>query len=111
MHSATNVKLGRREERSLLFVFVAWKFICPGDDQLCRTGVHTVADVFCLGCNERLGWYYHKATDAAQKYKEGTRRNMWFVDVSHNFYIGKYLLEREKLVKENAWTLDPSTES
>lgn len=36
-----------------------------------RTGVHTVADVFCLGCNDRVGWYYHKASDQGQKYKEG----------------------------------------
>ncbi|KIM45517.1 hypothetical protein M413DRAFT_442184 [Hebeloma cylindrosporum] len=72
MQSATNIKLGRREDRSLL------------------TGVHTVADVYCLGCNERIGWFYHKAADISQKYKEG-----------------KYLLEREKLVKENAWKLDP----
>ncbi|KAF8187488.1 yippee-domain-containing protein [Pholiota molesta] len=77
IQSATNVKLGRREDRSLL------------------TGVHTVADVFCLGCNERIGWFYHKAVDQTQKYKEG-----------------KYLLEKEKLVKENSWTLNdlaPST--
>jgi len=71
MHSATNIKMGRKEDRSLL------------------TGVHTVADVYCMGCNDRLGWYYHKASDNSQKYKEG-----------------KYLLEREKLVKENAWRLD-----
>ncbi|PPQ72078.1 hypothetical protein CVT26_006712 [Gymnopilus dilepis] len=71
MQSATNVKLGRKEERSLL------------------TGVHTVADVYCLGCNDRLGWFYHKASDHSQKYKEG-----------------KYLLEREKLIKENNWVLD-----
>ncbi|KAF9050150.1 yippee-domain-containing protein [Panaeolus papilionaceus] len=69
--SATNVKLGRKEDRSLL------------------TGIHTVADVYCLGCNDRLGWYYHKAADNSQKYKEG-----------------KYLLEREKLTKENSWKLD-----
>ncbi|KAJ7045849.1 yippee-domain-containing protein [Mycena alexandri] len=73
MHSAVNLKLGNREDRSLI------------------TGVHTVADVFCLGCNERMGWYYHKASDFSQKYKEG-----------------KYLLEREKLVKENAWQLEAS---
>jgi Yippee zinc-binding/DNA-binding /Mis18, centromere assembly len=36
-----------------------------------RTGVHSVADAFCLGCNERLGWFYHKAADNLQKYKEG----------------------------------------
>ncbi|KAN0091333.1 Yippee zinc-binding/DNA-binding /Mis18, centromere assembly domain containing protein [Tylopilus felleus] len=71
MHSAINVKQGRKEDRPLL------------------TGVHTVADVFCLGCNDRVGWYYHKASDHSQKYKEG-----------------KYLLEREKLVKENNWKLD-----
>ena len=33
--------------------------------------MHTVADVYCVGCNERLGWYYVKASDASQKYKEG----------------------------------------
>ncbi|KIM46874.1 hypothetical protein M413DRAFT_422338 [Hebeloma cylindrosporum] len=71
MQSATNIKLGRKEDRSLL------------------TGIHTVANVYCLGCNERIGWFYHKAADISQKYKEG-----------------KYLLEREKLVKENAWKLD-----
>ncbi|KAK7473105.1 hypothetical protein VKT23_001206 [Stygiomarasmius scandens] len=71
MHSATNVKLGNKEDRPLL------------------TGVHTVADVICLGCNERLGWFYHKASEYSQKYKEG-----------------KYLLEKERLIKENAWTLD-----
>ncbi|KAK2461335.1 hypothetical protein APHAL10511_006862 [Amanita phalloides] len=71
MHSATNVRLGRREDRPLL------------------TGVHSVADVFCLGCNDRLGWFYHKAADSSQKYKEG-----------------KYLLEKERLIKENEWELD-----
>ncbi|GBE80588.1 yippee zinc-binding/DNA-binding /Mis18, centromere assembly-domain-containing protein [Sparassis latifolia] len=71
MHSAVNVKLGKKEDRPLL------------------TGVHTVADIYCMGCNERIGWYYHKASDNSQKYKEG-----------------KYLLEREKIVKDNAWQLD-----
>ncbi|OBZ70745.1 hypothetical protein A0H81_09235 [Grifola frondosa] len=78
--------------------------ICT-DRGLYRTGVHTVADVYCMGCNERLGWYYHKASDTSQKYKEG----LW-VDTSlhssHRLPTGKYLLEREKLVKENAWKLD-----
>ena len=36
-----------------------------------RTGVHTVADVHCLGCNDRIGWYYLKASNNSQKYKEG----------------------------------------
>ncbi|KAI0935264.1 hypothetical protein AcW1_008764 [Taiwanofungus camphoratus] len=71
MHSAVNVRMGKKEDRPLL------------------TGVHTVADVFCVGCTARLGWYYYKASDQSQKYKEG-----------------KYLLERERLVKENKWKLD-----
>ncbi|KAF9073620.1 yippee zinc-binding/DNA-binding /Mis18, centromere assembly-domain-containing protein [Rhodocollybia butyracea] len=71
MHSASNVKLGAKEERPLL------------------TGVHTVADVFCLGCNDRIGWYYHSASEHSQKYKEG-----------------KYLLEKERIIKDNAWTLN-----
>ncbi len=33
--------------------------------------MHTVADVYCMGCNDRMGWYYHKASDHSQKYKEG----------------------------------------
>ena len=36
--------------------------------------MHTVADVFCMGCNDRMGWYYHKASDQTQKYKEGAHR-------------------------------------
>lgn len=36
-----------------------------------RTGVHTVADVHCLGCNDRIGWYYFKASNNSQRYKEG----------------------------------------
>jgi len=71
LHSAVNVKLGKKEDRTLL------------------TGVHTVADIFCVGCNDRLGWYYVKASDVSQKYKEG-----------------KYLFERAKIVKDNAWQLD-----
>ncbi|TRM70026.1 yippee zinc-binding/DNA-binding /Mis18, centromere assembly-domain-containing protein [Schizophyllum amplum] len=70
-HSATNVRLGKKEDRPLM------------------TGVHTVADITCLGCGDRLGWFYHKAADPTQKYKEG-----------------KYVLEKEKLVKENNWTLE-----
>ncbi|KAI0028032.1 yippee zinc-binding/DNA-binding /Mis18, centromere assembly-domain-containing protein [Vararia minispora EC-137] len=70
-HSATNVRIGSKEDRALM------------------TGVHTVADVFCVGCGDRVGWYYYKASDQSQKYKEG-----------------KYLLERERLIKENAWSLD-----
>jgi len=71
LNSAVNVRIGKKEERQLM------------------TGVHTVADVFCIGCNSRVGWHYLKASDTTQKYKEG-----------------KYLFERERLVKNNAWKLE-----
>lgn len=71
------------------------------------TGVHTVADVFCMGCNERVGWFYHRAADPSQKYKEGTfSMHTKLLRRSEEKPLGKYLLERERLVKENAWTLD-----
>jgi hypothetical protein len=53
---------------------------------------------------------YHKAADPSQKYKEGkssTDNHLEFKQIiSRNLIPGKYLLEREKLVKENAWKLD-----
>jgi len=36
-----------------------------------RTGVHTVADLFCTSCDAILGWTYLKAQDREQAYKEG----------------------------------------
>jgi len=75
MNSAVNIRVGKKEDRQLM------------------TGVHTVADVFCLGCNERVGWHYLKASDSSQKYKEG-----------------KFLFERERLIKDNAWKLEDLSE-
>lgn len=36
-----------------------------------RTGLHTVADLFCTSCDASLGWTYLKAQDRDQVYKEG----------------------------------------
>ncbi|KAF9599149.1 hypothetical protein IFM89_035428 [Coptis chinensis] len=35
------------------------------------TGMHTVADIFCVGCGSNVGWKYEAAHEKAQKYKEG----------------------------------------
>lgn len=48
-----------------------------------------------------------KAANLTQKYKEGDASIIitmrpYVTDVS----VGKYMLEREKLVKDNAWKLD-----
>ncbi|KAK7851375.1 protein yippee-like [Quercus suber] len=65
-----NIMVGRKEDRQLM------------------TGLHTVADVYCLDCREVLGWKYERAYEETQKYKEG-----------------KFILEKSKIVKEN-WDHD-----
>ncbi|KAF9594299.1 hypothetical protein IFM89_029440 [Coptis chinensis] len=53
MDECVNVSLGENEERLMM------------------TGMHTVADVFCVGCGSNVGWKYEAAHEKAQKYKEG----------------------------------------
>jgi len=66
MDSLVNVRVGDSEDRLLI------------------TGLHTVADVYCMQCNSLLGWKYEEAFEAAQQYK-----------------VGKYVCEKVKLNKEN----------
>nr|GMD00450.1 protein yippee-like [Ipomoea batatas] len=41
------------------------------EDRHMMTGVHTVADIFCVCCGSIVGWKYETAHDKSQKYKEG----------------------------------------
>ncbi|XP_075516132.1 protein yippee-like [Primulina tabacum] len=41
------------------------------EDRLMMTGIHTVVDIFCVGCGSIVGWKYEAAQDKNQKYKEG----------------------------------------
>ncbi|XP_074578810.1 protein yippee-like [Curcuma longa] len=41
------------------------------DERMMTTGLHTVSDVFCIGCGSIVGWKYEVAHEKAQKYKEG----------------------------------------
>ncbi|XP_058099650.1 protein yippee-like [Magnolia sinica] len=41
------------------------------EDRLMMTGMHTVADIFCVGCGSIVGWKYEAAHVKSQKYKEG----------------------------------------
>lgn len=66
--STLNTRLGTQEDRQLL------------------TGIHTVCDLSCKGCGKTLGWYYLKAWEHSQKYKEG-----------------KWIMEKLALAKVNAW--------
>ncbi|XP_078445202.1 protein yippee-like [Wolffia australiana] len=48
-----NIYAGRKEER------------------LMTTGMHTVADIFCVRCGSILGWKYETSHVVNQRYKEG----------------------------------------
>ncbi|GMH18940.1 hypothetical protein Nepgr_020781 [Nepenthes gracilis] len=48
-----NVNHGKKEERMMI------------------TGMHTVVDIFCVGCGAIVGWKYEAAHEKPQKYKEG----------------------------------------
>jgi len=48
-----NVNVGDKEERMMI------------------TGMHTVNDIFCIGCGSIVGWKYDAAYDKSQKYKDG----------------------------------------
>ncbi|KAJ3682661.1 hypothetical protein LUZ60_012888 [Juncus effusus] len=61
-NKVVNVTLGVKEERIMM------------------TGMHTVCDIFCVGCGSIVGWKYESAHEKTQKYKEG-----------------KFVLERFKL--------------
>ena len=73
-----------RNSRAFLFSHALNVDIGPKEDRHLRTGLHTVADVYCSDCREVLGWKYERAYEESQKYKEG-----------------KYILEKSKIVKDN----------
>ncbi|GKE48021.1 yippee-like protein, partial [Tanacetum coccineum] len=41
------------------------------EDRMMMTGLHTVADIFCVKCGSNVGWTYETAHEKKQKYKEG----------------------------------------
>ncbi|EMS62799.1 hypothetical protein TRIUR3_07444 [Triticum urartu] len=41
------------------------------EDRMMMTGLHTVSDIFCVGCGSIVGWKYEAAHDKSQRYKEG----------------------------------------
>ncbi|KDP24463.1 hypothetical protein JCGZ_25027 [Jatropha curcas] len=51
------------------------------DERMMMTGMHTVVDIYCVGCGSILGWKYEYAHEKNQKYKEG-----------------KFILERFKIL-------------
>ncbi|XP_075496829.1 protein yippee-like isoform X3 [Primulina tabacum] len=40
-------------------------------ERMMMTGVHVVADIFCVRCGSMVGWKYEMVYEKNQKYKEG----------------------------------------
>jgi len=72
-----------RHGRAYLFGHVINVSLGPKEDRVLTTGLHTVCDIFCVQCEENIGWFYEQAFEASQKYKEG-----------------KFIIEKEKMTKE-----------
>ncbi|KAI3958478.1 hypothetical protein MKW98_011166 [Papaver atlanticum] len=41
------------------------------EERMMMTGVHSVCDIFCVGCGSIVGWKYVAAQEKSQRYKEG----------------------------------------
>ncbi|KAF3451443.1 hypothetical protein FNV43_RR07538 [Rhamnella rubrinervis] len=60
-----------RRGSAYLFSNVVNIMLGPEEERLMLSGLHTVEDIFCCCCGQRLGWKYVIAHDKNQKYKEG----------------------------------------
>jgi len=73
-----------RHGRAFLFGNCINVSLGPREDRVLTTGLHTVCDIFCLGCQVNVGWFYQQAFEQSQKYKEG-----------------KFIIEKEKTIKHH----------
>ncbi|XP_031110396.1 protein yippee-like [Ipomoea triloba] len=60
-----------RHGKAYLFSKVVNVTSGPNEDRMMMTGMHTVADIFCVKCGSIVGWKYEMAHEKNQKYKEG----------------------------------------
>ncbi|GKV06012.1 hypothetical protein SLEP1_g17950 [Rubroshorea leprosula] len=60
-----------RHGKAYLFDKVVNITLGEKEDRMMMTGVHTVVDIFCVGCGSIVGWKYEAAHEKGQKYKEG----------------------------------------
>ncbi|TMW87494.1 hypothetical protein EJD97_019890 [Solanum chilense] len=70
--------------KAFLFAHVRNVVVGTYEQKRLTTGLHTIADIHCVDCNEVLGWKYERTVEPSQKYKEG-----------------KFVLELCKIVKDN----------
>lgn len=109
MQSATNIKLGRKEDRSLMYVFHQTSDFyksnfCPSYKG--RVFIALLMYFVWVVMNVSVGSITKQQTNYRNTKKVRISCPNIFLFYLTEMLSGKYLLEREKLVKENAWTLD-----
>ncbi|XP_039062487.1 protein yippee-like At4g27740 [Hibiscus syriacus] len=57
--------------KAYMFQHVMNVALGPKYDAQMLTGRHSIADIFCNKCGEKLGWKYVQAYDQENRYKEG----------------------------------------
>ena len=72
-----------RHGRGLLIIHVENIVVGKPEKRMLITGLHKVADIRCVTCDNVLGWKYERAYEESQVYKEG-----------------KYVLEKSLLFEE-----------
>ncbi|KAL6987799.1 hypothetical protein U1Q18_013546 [Sarracenia purpurea var. burkii] len=60
-----------RHGKAYLFKKVVNVTVGEKEERMMMTGMHTVVDIFCVGCGSIVGWKYEAAYEKSQKYKEG----------------------------------------
>ncbi|KAB2013769.1 hypothetical protein ERO13_D09G160200v2 [Gossypium hirsutum] len=60
-----------RHGKAYLFDKVVNITVGEKEERMMMTGLHTVVDIFCVGCGSIVGWKYESAHEKTQKYKEG----------------------------------------
>lgn len=69
-----------RHGKAYLFNMVSNVLVGDNEERMMTTGMHVVADIYCICCHRNVGWKYEAAYEETQKYKEG-----------------KFILERAKI--------------
>ncbi|CAK9173566.1 unnamed protein product [Ilex paraguariensis] len=79
-HCKTHLALGEdivsksfhcKHGKAYLFNKVANVTVGAKEERMMTTGLHSVVDLFCVGCGSIVGWKYEIAHEKSQKYKEG----------------------------------------
>lgn len=89
----------------------------PPEDRQLTTGRHTVRDIFCLDCEQLVGWFYVGCPDVmvpgvCQSFQSHRWLISWWnlppqsnpqdaaVEESQKYKVGKFILEKSRILKQ-----------